>query len=176
MLHISHKSFLKSSSRLGDPWMVRKGWLRGLELELLSAHHADSPHVPGGRSARRLSASSSSCSSCVLVCSSFDPFCPVLLVARSLSDGPRGKCGWSFLRERSAGRARTVRYSRCSTGSSGGFFERSALCLRTVCPAPADSPPPPHGRSASSYGDCLSLCFLSCASVLLWVGVCSSSW
>jgi hypothetical protein len=47
---------------------------------MLYAHHADGPRAPGGRSARRLSASSSSSSSCVLVRLSFDSFGRVLLV------------------------------------------------------------------------------------------------
>jgi hypothetical protein len=55
---------------------------------LLSAHHADGPRATGGQSARRLSVSSSSSSSCVLVRLSFDPFGRVLLVARSLADSP----------------------------------------------------------------------------------------
>jgi hypothetical protein len=43
MLHISPKSFLKSSSRLGDPWMDR--WARAciFRLRLLFPHLADRP-------------------------------------------------------------------------------------------------------------------------------------
>jgi hypothetical protein len=60
----------------------------------LSAHHTDGPRAPGGQSARRLSASSSSCSSCVLVCLSFNPFCRTVRVG---VDGPRAHRGRSVI-------------------------------------------------------------------------------
>jgi hypothetical protein len=44
-------------------------------------------------------------SSRVLASLCFDPFGPVILVARSLVDGPRGECRRSLRRERSASRA-----------------------------------------------------------------------
>jgi hypothetical protein len=96
---------------------------------------------------------------------SFDPFGHVLLVAQGLADSPRGECGRSSPRGRSAGRARTVHFSRCSTGGSGGYFRRFAVNPRTVRQAPADSPPGPCERSALGTANCL-LCFLSCASML----------
>jgi hypothetical protein len=83
-------------------------------------------------------------------------FCLVFLVARSLPDGPRGECGQSFPRGWSAGRAQTVRYLRHGSGGSGGIFGWSALFLQTVRLAPADSPPPPCGRSTLGFPDCLS--------------------
>jgi hypothetical protein len=57
--------------------------LQEVEFELLCVHHADGPHALSGRSARRFSASSSSCSSRVFVCLSFDQLCRWIFVARS---------------------------------------------------------------------------------------------
>jgi hypothetical protein len=103
--------------------------------------------VPGGQSAwgtqtvREEPADLVSCSSCVLACLCFDPFCPVLLVAWSLSDGPRGGCGQSLLRGLSAGRPQTVYFSGCSTGGLGAIF-------RGYAPVLADGLPRPRRRSA----------------------------
>jgi hypothetical protein len=98
-------------------------------------------HTPSGRPARWLSARSSSCSSRVLACFSFDPFCQWIFVARSsrtvrtrVLDGPcRG--GWP------AGPSRMVRYGGCSTGGSGVVFVRSIAASRTVHLGLADGPP-----------------------------------
>jgi hypothetical protein len=50
-LHIFPKSFLKSSSRLGDPWVGRRGCAHGLELGLLCSGQTDSPPIGRERSA-----------------------------------------------------------------------------------------------------------------------------
>jgi hypothetical protein len=76
--------------------------LQEVGLELLSADHADGPLSRGGRSTRRLSTSSSSSSSCVLV-RLFNPFGGVLLVAQGLADSPQGEAGQSAQHGRSAG-------------------------------------------------------------------------
>jgi hypothetical protein len=147
MLHFSPKSFLKSSSRLGDPWMDMRGWLLVFRLKLLCLHLADSPPGRSGQFARP----------CVR------PVRCLFLRARgSIRRGSwfwlHGVCGQPACLSRtvravrvalwrSAGRAQTFCFSRCSTGSSGGIFGRSALCLRMVRLAPADSPLPPRGRS-----------------------------
>jgi hypothetical protein len=86
----------------------------------------------------------------------FDLFCLVLFVARSLPGDLRGECTRSLLRGRSAGRAQRVCSLRCSTRGSGGIFGQFALNLRTVRLAPANSPPPPCGRSAPGFADSLS--------------------
>jgi hypothetical protein len=77
--------------------------LKEVEFGLLSAHHADVPRAPGGRSAMRLSASSSSCSSRVLACFSFDPF-----------------CRWSFVAQCSQTVRNRVPDSPCREGWSAG--------------------------------------------------------
>jgi hypothetical protein len=69
--------------------------LQEVGLELLSMHHVDGLRALGRRPTRRLSASCSSSSSCVLICLSFNLFGCVLLVARSLADSPRDECGRS---------------------------------------------------------------------------------
>jgi hypothetical protein len=99
----------------------------------------------------------SSCCSRVLASLLFDLFCPVLLVARGLSDGAF-ECGRSSPRGRSAGRAQTICFSRCSTGGSGGYFGWCAVNSWTV--RHADSLPGPCGQSAPSTADCLSPLFL----------------
>jgi hypothetical protein len=126
----------------------------------------DSPPGARGRSARCRLTKCSSCSLRDIASLLFDPFCPVLLVARGLPDGPRGECGRSSPRGPSAGEARMVCFSRCSTGGSGGYFGRSIVNPRIIRLVHADSPP-----KAPQIAQVL--CFLSCASVLLFVWDCS---
>jgi hypothetical protein len=92
---ISYRRFTFIYDLVGISWLIqeigqREGGvdLQEVGLELLSAHHADGLCATGRWSARRLSAGSSSSSSCVLVRLSFDLFGRVLLVARSLADSP----------------------------------------------------------------------------------------
>jgi hypothetical protein len=130
------------------PWLIREIGQRdgGVDvqevgLELLSAHHADGPRVPGRRSARRLSANSSSRFSCVLIwpcafgCTRFG--------------------GQSARRGRTVRAARTIRFSRCSAGGLGGDFRQSTVNPRTICQAPADIPPGPYLKSLLSFGPTL---------------------
>jgi hypothetical protein len=142
------------------------------EFGMLCPRVAESLPGAHGRSARCRLTRCSSCSSRVLASLLFDPFCPMLLVARGLSDDAF-ECGRSSPRGRSAGRARTIRFSRCSTGGLGGYFGRSAVNSRKVRYAPADSPPGPCGRSAPGTADCLSPLLLELHFRLLWVWVCS---
>jgi hypothetical protein len=156
MLHIAPKSFLKSWSRLGDPGTDKWSCVFVFLFGLLCPCVADSLPGPHGWSVTSRLTRCSSCSLRVLLSLLFDPFCLVLLVAWSLTDSSRGECGQSSLRGRSAVREQTVRYSRCSTKSSGGFSGWSTLCLRSVRLTPANSPPLPRGRSARGCVDCLS--------------------
>jgi hypothetical protein len=156
MLHISPKSFLKSSSRLGDPWTNRWFGACKFVFELLCLLVADTPSGGSGRFARNRLIECSSCSSCVLARSCFDQFTWLFFIRRSLSDSPSGVAGQSARRGRSASVRRTVCCSRCTTGGSGTIFVRFATCSRTVRLVPADSLPPPCGRSAQAIADCLS--------------------
>jgi hypothetical protein len=88
-LHTFPKSFLMSSSCLGEPWMGKRGRARGLELRLLCLFLADSPPIGRGKSVRCLLAYGSSCSSRDLKRLCFDPFGQLFLVGRGLSDRPR---------------------------------------------------------------------------------------
>jgi hypothetical protein len=72
-------------------------------------------------------------------------------------------------------------YSRCNTGSSGGFFGQSTLGLRMVRPALANSSPPPRGQSIPGCADCLSpllleLRFRVALSWGLFLGLVGSLW
>jgi hypothetical protein len=111
---------------------------------------------PCERFMRRLSASCSLCSSRVLLCLPFDPFCQWVFGARGLADGPWVEYGRSVCGGQSAGKRRAIRFSRCVSGGSGSYFGRSVVTLWTVRAFLADSPPGPYGRSTLSTADCLN--------------------
>jgi hypothetical protein len=105
----------------------------------------------------------------------FNPFCPVLLVARGLSDDPRGECGWSYPRRRSAGRARTE-FFEVQYWWFGRLFRTVRSEPETVRQAPTDSLPGPCGRSAPDTADWLSpflleRCFRVALRLALFLGL-----
>jgi hypothetical protein len=107
MLHIYPKSFLKSFSRLENPWTSRSFGGFGFRFGLLFPCLADRP-----RGARRLSAWSSSsrcswCSSRVLERFGIDPVGQLLFTKGCLADRPPGRCRPSARHELLADRPRT---------------------------------------------------------------------
>jgi hypothetical protein len=152
MLHISPKSFLKSSSCLGDPWTDRWFGSRGVRLGLLFPCLANCPRVAGGLSARCSSFRCSSCSSQVLEHFCFNSFFQLFLVGRSLADCPPQHPGPSARHQLLAD---CPRIGRGPSFIGGALLEvqlsfldcpsvtrgPSACTTRTIRPVTADCPP-----------------------------------
>jgi hypothetical protein len=138
MLDISPKSFLKSTSHLGDPWMNRRGWLLIFGLEQLFLHLADSPPGRHRQSARpyvhRLflhvcgSIHWRGCVSLHVVCGQSAWVSRAVRTAQ-VALGP------------SAGRVRTIRISRCGFVCSVSICGPSASQSRIVCLVTPDCSP-----------------------------------
>jgi hypothetical protein len=128
MLHIFPKSFLKSSSRLGDPWTDRRGCPRDLKFGLLCSCLANSPHGVSWLSVLRVHH---------LFLSVFlFPFFQSSSVAESLADGPPG------VRGQSARSVLVADGSRC--------LHRWSVIVGAVleaCESFSDNPPLPRRRS-----------------------------
>jgi hypothetical protein len=105
------------------------------------SHLADSSPGRRGQSAWSQLAWCSSCSSHVLEHLRFDPFGQLFLARRSLADCSLGRRGLSARHQLLTNQARTVHYSRCTSGGSVAFF-------RNVRSRVADRPPGARGPSA----------------------------
>jgi hypothetical protein len=156
MLHFFPKSFLNSSSRLGDPWKARWFSSCGFRLGLLFPSLADHSRGAGRLSGRCCSSRYPSCSSRVLISPHFDPLCRWFSFGGSWSDRPPGVAGQSARLGLAAVLARTIHYSRCATGGSVFIFGPSVRDLRTVCPYQVDRPPGHRGLSARCLAELLS--------------------
>jgi hypothetical protein len=124
------------------------------------SHLADSSPGRRGQSAWSQLAWCSSCSSHVLERLRFDPFGQLFLARRSLADCPLGRRRLSARHQLLTNQARTVHYSRCTSGGSVAFFEMSARGSRTVRSVLADRPPRPRGPSTWAFAELLSLFLL----------------
>jgi hypothetical protein len=107
MLHIFPKCFLKSFSRLRDPWTSRSFGGFGFRFRLLFPCLADRPRGARALSACSSSSRCSSCSSRALERFGFDPVGQLLLTGGCLADRSPGRRGLSARHKLLADRPRT---------------------------------------------------------------------
>jgi hypothetical protein len=150
MLHLSPKSFLKSSSRLGDPWTDRCSCACGFELRLLCSRVADSPQgvADGPRGAQLLGV-------CRVHREFFRRFPSICLfwwfwspevrrtVCEESANGPPGADGLRVLGGRSIFSGALLEVLEPILDNLPRACGRSAWSLRTVHPLHADGPPRP---------------------------------
>jgi hypothetical protein len=153
MLLIFPKSFLKSFSRLENPWTSRSFGGFGFRIGLLFPCLADRPRGVRGLSAWSSSSRCSSCSSRVLECFGFDPVGQLLLTGGCLVDRPPGRRGLSAWHELLADCPRGTSCSRTVQGR-GTDHLRVEVPVGSFCSCLTDSPPwvadRPHGDRRTS--------------------------
>jgi hypothetical protein len=141
---------------------------------------ADRLRKAGGQSTWSVSAGCSSCSSCILDCLHFDPFCELSLAGRGFADRPPGRHGLSARHELLTERLRTGRRPSVFLGVVLEVLLAFSDCLPRPR-RPSAAPREPSARSPRIVRQGLrrvakSFAFLSFAFALGLFGICSYGW